>query len=112
MPLKLGFMEDIVNTLETSPEVQSIGCLPYVFQHPERSYKPSSEIPSSGQMKSLQGQEHFFSQKMFLKSMILTEVVLLVVLGLLQMILGMLDVLREVSCIRHPALIYHNDINR
>ena len=42
MLFKLGDMEDIVNILEHAPEVQSVGCLPYVLHHPERSYKPKT----------------------------------------------------------------------
>ena len=53
MLFKLGDMEDIVNILEPAPEVQSVGCLPYALHHPERSYKPSSELPSTCQMKGL-----------------------------------------------------------
>ena len=52
MPLKLGHKEYIVNAREPSPEVQSIGSLPYALYNPERSYKPSSELPSTSQMKS------------------------------------------------------------
>ena len=76
MPLKLGHMEDIVNALEPSPEVQSVGSLPYALHHPERSYKPSSELPSAIQMKSLRGEQHFFSHQMFLHSVVLIEVAL------------------------------------
>ena len=52
-PLKLGHMEDIVNAFEPSPELQSIDRLPYELHHHERSYKPSFELPSACQMKSL-----------------------------------------------------------
>ena len=47
MLFKLGHMEDIVNILETSPEVQSIGYIPYALHHLERSHKPSSELPNA-----------------------------------------------------------------
>ena len=48
-------MKDIVDLLEPAPEVKSIGCLPYALQYPERSYKSSSEIPSTYKVKGLQG---------------------------------------------------------
>ena len=48
--------------------------------------------------------------------MMLVKVVLLVVLCFLQVVFGILDyfldMLSEVSCIRHPTLVTHNDINR
>ena len=53
MLFKLGHVEDIVDILEPTPEVQSVGCLPYALHHPERSYKPSSELPSACQIKGL-----------------------------------------------------------
>ena len=53
---------------------------------------------------------------MLLQPMMLIERVLLVVLCSLQVVLGvldyLLDVLSEVSCIRHPTLVSHNDIDR
>ena len=53
---------------------------------------------------------------MLLKPVMLVKVALLVVLCFLQVILGflnyLLDVLSEVSCIRHLTLGTHNDINR
>ena len=53
---------------------------------------------------------------MFLQSMMLVKVALLVVLCFLQVVFGvleyLLDVLSEVSCIGHPTLVTHNDINR
>ena len=55
MLLKLGYMEDIVKVLEPAPEVQFIGCLPYALHYPERSHKPSSELPRACQMKGLRG---------------------------------------------------------
>ena len=87
----MGHMEDIVNALEPSTEVQSIGYLPYVLQHPERSYKPSPKLSSARQIRILRGKQHFFSHQMFLQSVVLIEVALLVVLSSLQMILGILD---------------------
>ena len=53
MLLKLGYVEDIMDILEPTPEVQSVGCLPYALYHPERSYIPSSKLPSACQMKGL-----------------------------------------------------------
>ena len=47
VPLKLGHIEDIVNALESSLEIQSVDSLPYSLHHPERSYKPRTELPSS-----------------------------------------------------------------
>ena len=48
--------------------------------------------------------------------MMLVKIALLVVLCFLQMVFSvleyLLDVLSEVSCIRHPILVSHNDINR
>ena len=48
--------------------------------------------------------------------MMLVKVALLVVLCFLQVVCGvldyLLDMLSEVSCIRHPTLVTHNDINR
>ena len=53
---------------------------------------------------------------MLLYLVILVKVVLPVVLCFLQVVLGvlnyLLDVLSEVSCIRHPTLVTHNDINQ
>ena len=46
----------------------------------------------------------------------LINIALMVVLCFLQVVLGvlnyLLDVLSEVSCIRHPTLLTHNDINQ
>ena len=91
MLFKLGHVEDIVDTYEPTPEVQSVGCLPFVLHHPERSYKPSSELPSACQIKGLCSERHFFSHQILLQSVVLIKVALLVVLGSLQMILGVLD---------------------
>ena len=53
---------------------------------------------------------------MLLQPVMLVKVALLVVLCSLQVVFGvldyLLDVLSEVSCIRHPTLVTHNDINR
>ena len=53
---------------------------------------------------------------MLLQPVMLVKVALLVVLCSLQVVLGVfnysLDVLSEVSCIRHLTLVTHNDINR
>ena len=40
-----------MDILEPTPEVQSVGCLPYALHHPKRYYKPSSKLPSAYQMK-------------------------------------------------------------
>ena len=53
MLFKLEHVEDIVDILEPTPEVQSVGCVPYALHHPERSYKPSFELPNACQMKGL-----------------------------------------------------------
>ena len=50
---KLGHVEDIVDILESTLEIQTVGCLTYALHHPERSYKPSSELPGACQMKGL-----------------------------------------------------------
>ena len=50
---KLGYIEGIVDILESPPEIQSVGCLPYALHHPERSYKPSPKLPSTCQVKRL-----------------------------------------------------------
>ena len=55
MLFTLGHVENIVDILEFTPEVQSVGYLPYALHHPERSYKPISELPSACQIKVLQG---------------------------------------------------------
>ena len=53
---------------------------------------------------------------MLLQPVMLVKVALLVVLCSLQVVLGildyLLDMLGEVSCIRHPIIVTHNDINR
>ena len=53
---------------------------------------------------------------MFLKLVVLVKVALLILLGSLEVILGildkLLDVLYKASSSRHPTLISHNSINR
>ena len=108
----LGDMEDIVNIFESSPEIQSVGSLPNSLQPPERSYKPSPKLPSPSQVKGLRREQHFFSHLMLLKSVMLVEVALLVLLGSLKMMLGFLDkllnVLYEVNSSRPPTLMLNN----
>ena len=56
MLLQLRYVKDIVDLLEPTLEVKSVGCLPYALQHLEWSYKPSSELPSAYKVKGLQGE--------------------------------------------------------
>ena len=93
---KLGDVEDIVNIFESPPEIQSVGCLPNTLQHPERTYKSSLKLPSTCQVKCLRREQHFFYHLMFLQSVVLVEVALLVLLGSLEMIIGLLDKLLDV----------------
>ena len=113
---KLGNVEDIMNIFESPPEIQPVGSLPNTLQHPERSNKPSPKLPSPSQVKCLRREQHFFSHLMLLKSVVLVEVALLVLLGSLEMILGILDkllnVLYEVNSSRPPTLMPNNCINR
>ena len=113
---KLGYVEDIVDILESPPEIQPVGCLLYTFHHPKRSHKPSPKLPSTCQVKCLRREQHFFSHVMFLQSVVLVEVTLLVLWGSLEMILGsldkLLDMLYKVSSSRHPTLVSHNSINK
>ena len=88
---KLGYVEDLVDILESPPEIQSVGCLPYTIHHPKRSYKPGSKLPSTCQVNCLQAEQHFFSHQMSLQLVVLIEVALLVLLGLFQMIFGIWD---------------------
>ena len=53
MLFHLGYMEDIVNRVEPALEVQSVCSLPFVLHYPERSHKPSSELPSACYIESL-----------------------------------------------------------
>ena len=113
---KLGYVEDIVDILKSPPEIHSVDCLPNTLQYPERSYKPSSKIPSTCQVKCLRREQHFFSHQMLLQAVVLIEVAPPVLLGSLEMIFGilykLLDVLYKVSSSRHPTLVSHNSINR
>ena len=114
--MKLEDVEDIVNILESPPEIQPVGSLPNSLQHPEKTYKSSLELPSPSQVKCLRREQHFFSHLMLLKSVVLVKVALLVLLGSLEMILGILDkllnVLYEVNSSRPPTLMPNNCINR
>ena len=116
MLTKLGNVEDIVNIFESPPEIQPVGSLPNMLQHPERTYKPSLKLPSPGQVKFLRREQHFSSHFMLLKSMVLVEVALLVLLGSLDMILGilnkLLNVLYKVNSSIPPTLMPNNFINR
>ena len=114
--MKLGDVEDIVNIFESPPEIQPVGSLPSTLQQPERSNKPRPKIPSPSQVKGLRREQHFFSHLMLLKSVVLVKVALLVLLGSLEMILGLLDkllnVLHEVNSSKPPTLMPSNYINR
>ena len=116
MLLKLGDMEDIVNIFESPPEIQSVSSPPNMLQHPERSKKPRLKLPSPIQVKCLRRDQHFFSYLMLLKLVVLVKVALLVLLGSLEMILGildkLLDVLYKVNSSRPPTLMPNNCINR
>ena len=46
MLLHLRHMEDIVDLLKPALEVKSVCSLSYVLYYPERSHKPSFELPS------------------------------------------------------------------
>ena len=113
---KLGDVETTVNIFENPPEIQSVGSLPNSLWHPERSNKPRTKLPSPRQMKCLRREQHFFYHLMLLKSVVLVEVALLVLLGSLEMILGILDkllnVLYEVNSSRSPTWMPNNCINR
>ena len=114
--MKLGDVEDIVNILESPSEIQPVGSLPNMLQHPKRSYKPRPKLPSPSQVKCLRREQHFFSHLMLLQVVVLAKVVLLILLGLLEMILGildkLLDILYKVSCSRSPTLNSRNSISR
>ena len=105
-----------MDIFESPHDIQSVGSLPNMVQHPERSNKPSLKLPSTSQVKYLRREQHFFSHLMFLQSVVLVEVALLVLLGSLKMILGilkkLLDMLNEARSSRHPTLVPHNSINR
>ena len=91
MLAKLGDVEDFVDIFESPSEIQSVSCLPNSLHHPERSNKSSSKFLSTSQVKRLQREQHFLSHLMFLKSVVLIKVALLVLLGSLEMILGIQD---------------------
>ena len=116
MLAKVGDVEDIVNIFESPPEIQPVGSLPNILQHPEMSNKPRPKLPSPSQVKYLIREQHFFSHLMLLQAVVLVKVVLLILLGSLEMILGLLDklldVLYKVSSRRSPTLILKNCINR
>ena len=116
MCLQIGDVEDIVNIFESPPEIQPVGCLPNMLQHPERTYKASPKLPSASQVKYFQREQHFFSHLMLLQWVVLVEVALLILLGSLGMVPGLLDklidVLYKVSSSRSPTLTSHNSINR
>ena len=67
-----------------------------MFYHPERSNKPSPKLFSTSQVNCLRREQHFFSYLMFPQLVVFIEVVLLVLLGSLEMILGLLDKLLDV----------------
>ena len=116
MLAKLGNLENIMNIFESPPEIQPVGNLPNILQHPERTYKPIPKLPSPSQVKCLRREQHFFSHLMLPKSLVFVKVALLVLLGSLEMILGILDrllnVLYEVNSSRPPTLMPNNSINR
>ena len=116
MLAKLRDVEDIVNTFESPPKIQPVGSFPNSLQHPERTYKPSPELPSPSQVKCLRREQHFFSHLMLLKSVVLIKVALLVLLGSLDMILGILDKLLNVlykdNSGKPPTVMTNNCINR
>ena len=114
--MKIGDVEDILNIFESPPEIQPIGSLSSSLQHPKRSNQPSPKLPTHSQVKCLRREKHFSSHLMFLQSVVLVEVEFLILLGSLEMILGLLDKLLnvsyQVSRSRHPTLIPNNSINR
>ena len=113
---KLRNVEDIVNISESPLEIQPVSSLPNTFQHPKRTYKPSPKLFIPSWVKCFRREQHFFSQLMLLKSVVLVKVALLVLLGSLEMILGFLDkllnMLYEVNSSRPPTLMPRNCINR
>ena len=114
--MNLGDVEDIVNIFESPPEIQPVGSLPNMLQHPERSNKPRPKLFSPSYLKCLRRDQHFLSHLMLLKLVVLVEVALLLLLSSLEMILGILDkllnVLYEVKSSRPPTLMPNNCINR
>ena len=73
-------MEDVVDLLEPTIEVKSIGHPSYAFHYPEWSYIPHSKLPGTCKVEGLRGQQHFFSYQMLLQPVMLIKVALLVVL--------------------------------
>ena len=116
MLAKVANVEDIMSILESPPEIQPVGSLHNMLQHPEKTYKPSPKLPSPNQVNCLRREQHLFSHLMLLKSVVLVKVLLLVLLGSLEMILGFLDkllnVLYKVKSCRPPTLMPNNCINR
>ena len=112
---KLGNVEDIVNIFKSPLEIQPVSSLPNMFQHPERTYKPSPKLPSPIQVKCLRREQHLFSHLMLSKSVVFVKVALLVLLGSLEMIFGLLykllNVLYEVNSSGPPTLMPNNCIN-
>ena len=78
MLAKLGDVEDIMGIFESTPEIQFVGCLRNMLQHPERSNKPGPKLLSSSQVKCLGREQYFFSHLMLLQSVVLIKVELLV----------------------------------
>ena len=113
---KLGNMKDIVNIFEYPLEIQPVSSLPNTFQHPERTYIPSPKLPNPSQAKYLRRKQYFFSHLMLLKSVVLVEVALLVLLGSLEIIFSLLDkllnVMYKINSNRPPNLMPNNCINR
>ena len=109
-------MEDTVNIFESPPEIQPVRSLPNILQHPERSNKPSPKLLSPSHVKCLQREQHFISHLMLLKSVVLVKVAFLVLLGSLEMILGLLDkllnMLYKVNSSRPLTMMPNNCINR
>ena len=113
---KLGNLEDIVSIFESPLEIQPVSSLPNTFQHLKKTYKPNLKLPSPIRVKFLRREQHFFSHLILLKSVVLVEVALLVILGSLEMIHGLLDkllnMLHKVNSSRLPTLMPNNCINR
>ena len=53
MLLQLRYIDDIVDLLKLALEVKSVCSLSYALHYPERSHKPSFELPSTCKMESL-----------------------------------------------------------
>ena len=48
----MGYIKDIVDLLEPDLEVKFVSSLSYMLHYPERSHKPSSELPSTCEIES------------------------------------------------------------